>query len=72
MNEVRARALKYDQDDFLHRATPRNLGTKYEGQNSAPPKVVKRVDGMLDLFSTRRNHETPAADRLPLTPLEKT
>lgn len=71
MNEVRTRALKYDQDDFLHRATPRNLGTKYEEQNSGAPKVVKRVDGMLDLLSTRRKHETPATDRLLLTPLER-
>lgn len=63
MNEIRAHALKYDQDDFLHRATPQNLGTKYEGQNSAPPKVVKRVDGMLTLFSTRKKHETHATDR---------
>lgn len=63
MNEIRAHAFKRDQDDFLHRATPRNLGTKYEGQNSAPPTVAKRVDGMLDLFSTRIKHETPATDR---------
>lgn len=41
MNEIRAHAFKRDQDDFLHRATPRNLGTKYEGQNSAPPYSSK-------------------------------